>query len=69
MYEALLYNVIRDLLLLTMSISFLRTAKCKAVSPLAAAAFNCSDVSVFNSSLHIDWLPASTARRRGILPR
>ena len=52
----------------TMSTSFLRAAKCRAVSPFPEAALSCSAVCELSNSLHIDWFPASTANRSGIFP-
>lgn len=51
-----------------MSTSRRRAAKWRAVSPDGVAARNWSWADCDNNSLHIDWLPASTARRSGIFP-
>uniref|UniRef100_A0A8D9FGA5 Secreted protein n=1 Tax=Cacopsylla melanoneura TaxID=428564 RepID=A0A8D9FGA5_9HEMI len=51
-----------------MSKSLFLAARCSAVSPLIVVAFSCSAVCVDSNSRHMDWLPASTASRSGILP-
>ena len=54
--------------ILIKSISRRRAARWRAVSPEGVKTFSWSEACWDRSSLHIDRLPASTARWRGILP-